>query len=206
MSRALVSLLLAAALPLGLGGCLFNQPLTAPSNVTSPNIDARLLGVFEFEQAGKKPADPKIIHRAAVLPAGVNRYVIYYRDFSKKPAKVLKFSGWLSRVDGATYLSLEDATPGSPTFGQHSFARFEWEFPGNFLLYAPNVPDAASAPNPYRVRRALRAQLKAGTAFPFAATYWRKIARVWWDPKAADTQATIPPEFETGTKRPFPGL
>lgn len=209
MSRALASrilpLLLLPVLALGLSGCLFDQPLTAWSNLTSPAIDSRLLGVFEFKQNGKKPDDPAIIHRAAVLPLGPNRYVIYYRDFSKKPAKTLKFVGWLSRVDNATYLSLEDQTEGSPTFGQHSFARYQWEFPGNFLISAPNVPEAANAANPYRVRRALRAQLKAGSAFPFEATYWKKIARIWWNPRDA-VPTEIPVEFEKGTERVNPGL
>ncbi len=206
MLRAPLTSLLLALLPLGLGGCLFNQPLTAPTNVTSPNLDSRLAGVFEYREAGKKPGEPPKIHRAAILPVGPNHYVIYYRDFSKKPARTLKFKGWISRVDTREYLSIEDQTAGSPTFGKFAFARFQWEFPGNFILGAPNVPDAADAKNPYRVRRALRAQLKAGSAFPFTPTYWKKIARVWWNPKDAEAGLNIPPEFEKGTDRPFPAF
>lgn len=224
MLRHPLALLLLALLPLGLGGCLFDQPLTSPTSLTTPNIDSRLLGVFEFREGSQekpKPApspDPDAkptpsptpdnvnVQRLAVLPLGPNQYVIYYRDFSKKPAQTLKFTGWLSRVDATNYLSFRDDTEGSATFGKYGFFRFEWEFPGNFLLYAPDMKDSEAAKSPFEMRRALRAKLKAGTAFPYQATYWRKIARIWWDPKGAEAGTTIPPEFEKGTTREDPGL
>ena len=119
--RTPLALALLALLSLSLGGCLFDHPLTEYS---STNLDTRLLGVFEFKEAEKpKPNQPptppgvdnSIIHRMAVLPLSANRYMIYYRDFSKKPAKVDKFIGWISRVDTNYYISFQDITEGSGT-------------------------------------------------------------------------------------------
>ncbi len=212
--RTPLALALLALLSLSLGGCLFDHPLTG---ISSTNIDTRLLGVFEFKDAAKvdpkKPADTtsspeiddSIISRVAVLPLAPNRYVIYYRDFGKKPAKVDKFIGWISRVDSNYYLAFRDDTEGSNTFGQYGFFRFEWEFPGNILLYAPDLKDLEHASS-YQLRAAVRKQLKAGTLFPYAATYWKKIARVWWDPAGAESGTSIPKEFEHGTLREDPAL
>ncbi|HEY8901683.1 MAG TPA: hypothetical protein VIM61_14825 [Chthoniobacterales bacterium] len=223
MLRHPLALLLLVLLPLGLGGCLFDQPLTDPNSLTTPNIDSRLLGVFEFRegpQEKRKPAkpDPEAsptpsptpdnvnVQRLAVMPLGPNKYIIYYRDFSKRPAKTYKFTGWLSRVDSTNYISFRDDTDGSESFGKYGFFKFEWEFPGNFLLYAPDMKESENAKSPFEMRKALRAKIKAGTAFPYTATYWSKIARIWWDPKAAEAGTNIPPEFENGTTRQDPGL
>ena len=202
--RTPLALLLLTLLSLGLGGCLFDHPL---SGYSSTNIDTRLLGVFEFKEGAKvdpkKPAragvDNTIIHRVAVLPLNANQYVIYYRDFSKKPAKVWKFVGWISRVDSAYYLTFRDETDGSPDFGKYGFFKFEWEFPGNITLHAPDLRGLESASS-FQLRAAVRKGLKAGTLFPFEATYWRKIARAWWNPAGAEAGTTIPEEFENGTK------
>ncbi|MGH8048149.1 MAG: hypothetical protein ACREKL_12975 [Chthoniobacterales bacterium] len=214
--RSPLALLLLVLLPLGLGGCLFDNPLTGWS---STNIDTRLLGVFEFKEADPNapknppPPDPtkpvvdtSIIHRVAVLPLDANRYVIYYRDFSKKPKQVWKFTGWISRVDARYYLTVRDDTEGSKTFGKYGFFRFDWEFPGNFLLYAPEMKDVDATASSYHLRTAVRKKLKEGTLFPFEATWWRKIARVWWDPTGAEAGASIPPEFEKGTTEENPGF
>jgi len=219
--RNTLALLLLAALPLGLGGCLFDHPLTEAS---STNLDTRLLGVFEFREGTKnkkeanaaakkqdaKPDDSDVeIHRLAVLPLSDSRYVIYYRDFSKKPAQTLKFIGWISRVDSSYYLTFRDETPGSQTFGKYGFFKFEWEFPGNFLLYAPDMKGLETASS-YQMRVGVRKRLKAGVLFPYEATYWQKIARVWGKPKDFNLRVgepdALPPEFENGTKRDNPGL
>ncbi len=134
----------------------------------------------------------------AVLPLSANQYVIYYRDFSKKPAKVDKFIGWISRVDSRYYISFQDVTEGSETFGKYGFFGFEWEFPGNIMLYAPDLKDLDHASS-FRLRAAVRKGVKAGTLFPYASTYWKKIARVWRDPKGAESGTSIPKEFEDGT-------
>ncbi len=224
MFRHPLALLLLALFTLGLGGCLFDQPLTSPTALTAPNIDSRLLGVFEFRDGSQEKSKPKTsgdpdasptpsptpdnvnVQRVAVMPLGPNHVVIYYRDFSKKPAQTLKFTGWLSRVDSSNYLSFRDDTEGSATFGKYGFFKFEWEFPGNILLYAPDMKDSENAPSSYALRRILRTKLKAGTAFPYEATYWKKIARIWWNPAGAAEGTTIPPEFENGTTRENPGL
>ena len=213
--RTPLALLLLALLCLGLGGCLFDHPLTGFS---STNIDTRLLGVFEFKQADPNapknppPPDPtkpvedhSIIHRVAVLPLGANEYIIYYRDFSKKPAKVWRFIGWISRVDSRYYLSFQDDTEGSKTFGKYGFFSFEWEYPGDILLYAPDLKGKEAASS-YQLRVAVRKGLKAGNLFPYEATYWKKIARAWWDPAGAREGTSIPPEFEKGTTLENPGL
>jgi hypothetical protein len=206
--RSLLALFLLALLPLGLGGCLFENPLTEWS---STNIDTRLLGVFEFKEANKDrkrddDADRSTIHRVAVLPQDANRYTIYYRDFSKKPAKVWKFTGWISRVDTFYYLTVRDETDGSLTFGKYGFFRFDWEFPGNFLVFTPDMKDVDAASSPYKLREAVRKKLKAGELFPYEPTWWRKIARAWWNPLLKTGQTEIPPEFANGTKQDNPGL
>jgi hypothetical protein len=222
--RTTLALLLLAALPLGLGGCLFDHPLT---EVSSTNIDTRLLGVFEFREgtknkkeanaaAKKQDAKPDAdkdndveIHRLAVLPLSDSRYVIYYRDFSKKPAQTMKFIGWISRVDSSYYLTFHDETPGSQTYGKYGFFKFEWEFPGNFLLYAPDMKGLEQASS-YQMRVGVRKRLKAGVLFPYEATYWQKISRVWGKPKDFGLRVgepdALPPEFENGTKLDNPGL
>lgn len=221
-----LALLLLALLPLGLGGCLFDHPLTSPANVTSPNLDSRFCGVFEFrdpKDKSKKPdasdkskkkgkdavpdnPDDYYIHRLAVLPVSANHYVIYYRDFSKKPAKTLKFNGWISRVDNDYYFSFQDETEGAPSFGKYGFFKFVWEFPGDFQLFTPNAKEFEGATSSYQMRRILRAKIREGTAFPYESTEWKKIARVWWNPLAKPATPEIPPEFETGTKLENPGL
>lgn len=226
MLRHPLALLLLAILPLTLGGCLFDKPLTSPSELTSPNLDSRLFGVFEFRTKSDKPKrnsdrkpddaateDEDDIQRIAIMPDGppllsgrTGHYIIYYRDFSKKPARTYKFLGWLSRVDSVPYLSFRDDTEGSETFGKYGFFRFEWEFPGNIVLYTPDMKDVEHATSSYAMRRALREKLKAGTAFPYTPTYWRKIARVWWDPTGAADGTSIPPEFEKGTTVENPGF
>jgi hypothetical protein len=223
--RHTLALLLLAVLPLGLGGCLFDHPLT---EVSSTNLDTRLLGVFEFKEgtknkkdaaaAAKKPGDTTAaaadddtaaIQRVAVLPLSDSRYVIYYRDFSKKPAQTMKFIGWISRVDSHYYLTFRDETEGSSTFGKYGFFKFEWEFPGNFQLYAPDMKGLEHASS-YQMRAGVRKRLKAGVLFPYEATYWRKIARVWTTPKDfylnISEPGALPPEFENGTKADNPGL
>jgi hypothetical protein len=209
--RTPLALLLLVLLSLGMGGCLFDHPLT---EMSSTNIDTRLLGVFEFSEVkpAKTPAgqleneNHPIIHRVAVLPLDNSRYIIYYRDFSKKPAQVLKYIGWISRVDNSYYLTFLDQTEGSGTFGKYGFFYFQWLFPGDFRLFAPNLKDVDTASSSYKLRAAVRKALKAGTLFPYEATAWRKIARIWWDPEGAATGTTIPPEFEKGTTRDHPGL
>jgi hypothetical protein len=207
--RSPLVLLLLALLPLGLGGCLFDKPLT---EISSTNIDSRLLGVFEFrekekgEQRRGEADDEKnvTIHRVAVLPADANRYTIYYRDFSKKPAQVSKYTGWISRVDDRYYLTFRDETEGSKTFGKYGFFGFSWQFPGDFLLYTPDMSNVETGASSYVQRVAVRKKLKAGALFPYEPTSWRKIARVWWNPLVKGEQTAIPPEFETGTKRENP--
>lgn len=214
-----LALLLIALLPLGLGGCLFDHPLTSPENVTSPNLDSRFCGVFEFREAkDKKRSRPVMgdtgsfkpeeynLHRLAVLPLSPARYVIYYRDFSKKPARTLKFRGWISRVDNGYYFSFQDETEGATSQGKYGFFRFVWTYPGDFLLYAPDANLFAGARSSYEMRKILRAGLRNDTAFPYEGTYWKKIARIWWDPAAAETGTSIPAEFEKGTTLPKPGL
>ena len=212
MFRNPLALLLLALLPLGLGGCLFDHPLTSPTSLATPNLDSRLLGVFEYREPPKvqpgveiKPEDYKI-QRVAVLPLDANHCVIYYRDFSKKPAQTMKFLGWMSRVDSTNYISFRDETEGSGTFGKYGFFKFEWQFPSDILLSSPDVKSLETAQSSYQMRRALRAGLKAGTAFPYEATKWEKIARIWWNPAGAAAGTTIPPEFEHGTKIDKPGL
>ncbi|HEY8904284.1 MAG TPA: hypothetical protein VIM48_11270 [Chthoniobacterales bacterium] len=215
--RTPFALLLLALSTLGLGGCLFDHPLTG---VSSANIDTRLLGVFEFHEAEKgatptptpppgtdlsKLPDHSIIHRVAVLPYGslangTCRYVIYYRNFSKKPAQTLKFLGWISRVDSRYYLTIQDITEGSPTFGKYGFIAYVWEFPGNFRVYAPDMTGFESATS-FQLRQAVRKKLKSDSLFPYKATYWEKIGRTWWDSKGAMDGSAIPREFYDGAPK-----
>ncbi len=204
------ALLIAAAL--ALTGCLYDTPITAAA---STNIDTRLLGVFEYQERVKRSevevaADeeekPKIIHRVAILPRDEDTYWIYYRNFSVSPAKVLRFIGWISRVDGDHYLSLQDDTADSKTLGKFAFAKFVWSFPGNFTISAPNMQGVENATTPREMRDALRARLADDTLFPYEATPWDKIARVYWDREAESPTAEIPKEFEDGATESFPGL
>ncbi len=211
MPRPSLALLLLALLTLSLGGCLFDHPLT---EVSSTNIDTRLLGVFEFEQnktstsgsAQTTGAADIVIHRVAVLPLDNSRYVIYYRDFSKKPAQVLKYTGWISRVDDAYYLTFRDENPGTPSQGKYGFFLFQWEYPGDIRLFTPDLSGLDVATSSFRIRQEVRKRLREGTLLPYDPTSWKKIARIWWDPKGAAEGTTIPPEFENGTKRTQPGL
>jgi hypothetical protein len=227
LRRHPLALLLLVLVPLGLGGCLFDHPLTNPENLTSPNLDSRFTGVFEFrepkdktkEKEKSKKADKKKdkdepidnpddynIQRMAVLPVSANHYVIYYRDFSKKPTQTHKFLGWISRVDQDYYISFQDETDGSPSRGKYGFFKFVWEFPGDFRLYAPDAKEFEGATSSYQMRRLLRAKLRNNTAFPYEATEWKKIARIWWNPLEKPAEPQIPKEFESGTTLVNPGL
>jgi hypothetical protein len=212
-ARPALAAVLAALASLLLVGCLDDTPITATA---STNIDTRLLGVFEYQERvkraetdpaladGEKP--PMIIHRAAILPRDADTYWIYYRNFSQSPAKVLRFIGWISRVDGDHYLSFQDDTAGSRTLGKFSFVKFAWTFPGNFTISAPNMQGVEAGATPFDRRAIVRARLEEGTLFPYEATPWDKIARVYWDRKAENPTIEIPKEFEEGTTRQFPGL
>ncbi len=203
-----------------LTGCLFDTPITSNA---STNIDTRLLGVFEYKQLVDRDATetvevieivdgeeviqvvepPMIIHRVAILPRDEDTYWIYYRNFGQTPAKVLRFIGWISRVDGDYYLSFQDDTAGSQAFGKFAFAKAEWIYPGNFAVSSPNMQGMENAATPYEMRRALRARLKEDTLFPYEPTPWNKIARVYWDRKAENPTVAIPKEFEEGTTEEF---
>jgi hypothetical protein len=206
--RTTLALAAGAALLLGLGGCLTDSPLTSSA---STNIDTRLLGVFEYDSGGGRKKDggdeasEKEILRVAVLPRSEDEYLIYYRDESKKPVETLEFIGWISRVDENYYLAIKDVTGGSSTFGKFSFMKFTWRWPGNIILHAPDQAGLEHASS-FQLRKAVRQKLRDDTLFPYEGTYWNKIARVWWDPKAENPATTIPKEFYTGTKRKHPGL
>lgn len=193
--RNLLALLLLA----GLSGCLYDQPLTSHP---STNIDTRFLGVFEFkERVRKRDGDGEEedkIQRVAILPHSESRYLIYYRDYSKKPVQTLTFIGWISRVDQAYYLTFRDETPGSETFGRYGFVGFDWKWPGNFMIFAPDVAGFEGAKSPFAMRQILRKKRKDGSLFPYQGTYWTRIARIWWDRKNPDPLTTVPKEFETG--------
>ncbi len=209
--RTILAVVISAGALLGLGGCLTDSPLTQDA---STNIDTRLLGVFEHDGSSgdsrrargeAEDSDKKELLRVAVLPRNENEYLIYYRDESKKPIETLQFVGWISRVDQKYYLTLEDVTEGSSTLGKFSFMKFTWRWPGNIILHAPDQAGLEGATS-FQLRQAVREKLKDGTLFPYEGTYWTRIARVWWDPKAENPATTIPKEFYTGTKRKHPGL
>ncbi len=208
-ARSALGMAFAAVACLALAGCLYDTPITPNA---STNIDTRLLGVFEYQQrvegaeVGEDGERPKIIHRAAILPRGEDTYWIYYRNFSVAPAKVFRFIGWISRVDGDHFLSLQDDTVDSPTLGKFAFVKFDWSFPGNFSISAPNMQGVEGAVTPGEMRTALRARLADDTLFPYEATPWEKIARISWDRTAENPTIEIPKEFEEGATRPFPGL
>lgn len=208
--QRLIAAAFLAVVILPLAGCLYDSPLTAQA---STNLDTRLLGVFEYKQSPTAPDDatgddrPKfIIHRVALIPRTEDTYWIFYRNFGETPAKTLRFIGWISRVDQKYYLSIQDDTAGSATFGKFSFVKFDWSFPGNFTVSSPNMQDLENVATPFEMRKGLRARLAEGTLFPYEATPWDKIARIYWDRKAENPEATIPKEFFEGTERDLPGL
>ncbi len=203
-----LALLLTAILPTT--GCLFDAPLTSEA---STNIDTRLLGVFEYreqppliENAPPEEQPPLIIHRVAVIPRSPDTYWIFYRNFGQPSAKTLRFIGWISRVDQDYYLSMQDDTVGLSTFGKFAFVKFDWNFPGNFAISSPNMQGLETVATPFEMREGVRSRLAEGTLFPYEATPWDKIARVYWDPKAENFEATLPKEFLEGTTRKQPGL
>lgn len=202
-------LLLAALLVCGLSGCLFEAPLTRHP---STNIDTRFLGVFEFnekaprrEAASSEETGPKV-HRVAIVRRSEGTYWIYYRNYSEKPVKTWRFIGWISRVDKAYYLTLQDDTEGSPTRGRYGFLKCDWKWPSTFVVYTPDMPGFENEKSSFKMRQAVRVKLKDNTLFPYEPTTWERIARTWWDRKATDPMSEIPKEFEDGTKRNFPGL
>lgn len=210
--RNLLVLLVAV---LGLSGCLYEKPL---SSTPSTNIDTRLLGVFEFSEkvrkrdaadedaSGEDAEEKENVQRVAILPHGESRYIIYYRDYSKSPVQTLTFIGWITRVDNDYYLSYRDDTPGSETFGRYGFLKFEWKWPGSFMVYMPDSDAFAGVPTSYAMRQMLRTKRKDGTLFPYQGTFWERIARVWWDQGNPDPLTTVPKEFETGRDEKGPLL
>ncbi len=208
--RRLIAVAMLVTTLLPLGGCLYDAPLTGQA---STNLDTRLLGVFEYRQrpVALEDADPDdepklIIHRAALIPRTEDTYWIFYRNFSETPAKTLRFIGWISRVDQEYYLSVQDDTVGSKSFGKFAFVKFDWNFPGNFTISSPNMQDLENVATPFEMRKGVRARLAEGTLFPYEATPWDKIARIHWDRKAENPEATLPKEFLEGTERNLPGL
>ncbi len=210
-ARTALGIAALAASLLALGGCLYDTPITANA---STNIDTRLLGVFEYKERipnaeledDTDEASKFKIHRAAIIPRDEDTYWIYYKNFSESPAKVLRFIGWISRVDGDYYLSMQDDTVDSPALGKFAFVKFDWSFPGNFTISAPNMQGVETVETPEEMRRALRARLADDTLFPYEPTPWDKIARVYWDRKAENPTIEIPREFEEGATENFPGL
>jgi hypothetical protein len=210
MQRRLPALLAALTIAMSQSGCLYDSPLTS---APSTNIDTRLLGVFEFdenyderssrkrgEEAGEEEAreEKRKVMRVAILPLDEDHYRILYRDLSKKPLRTLEFRGWISRVDEDYYLTLEDTTEGSPTFGKYAWVKFGWRWPGDFYVSTPDIAGFENV-TPYEMRKAVRLKRNGGTLFPFASTYWRKLDRIWWDWRGkTPPQDEIPKAFETG--------
>jgi hypothetical protein len=179
-----------------LGGCLYDAPL---SEFPSTNIDTRLLGIFEYNEPVKKTADgveviSTRVHRVAVVRQDVNRYTILYRNVTDAPKKILRFTGWISRVDTKYYLTIRDDTDGAPTFGKFGFVRYQWTWPSSIIISAPSIsPEEATSP--FKLRQAVRAKLKQDALFPFEPILWERVERTWWDVKSDDPTINIPVDF-----------
>jgi len=189
----LAALAVAATL---LSGCLYEHPVTP---YPSTNIDTRLLGVFQHNEAVKKIVDNVEVqsireHRVAIVRQDVNRYTILYKNVTDSPKTVLRFTGWISRVDTEYYLSFRDDDEKSKTFGKFGFVRFKWTWPSDMVISAPSV-DPASITSSFALRQLIRKSLKDDTLFPFEPTLWTRIARIWWDIKSDDPTANIPESF-----------
>lgn len=183
-------------------GCFFDVPLT---EISSRNINTRLLGVYQYIETPKEEGGEAITHRVAVIPKDENRYRIFYRNESKKPVRVEEWEGWISIVDGTEYLSIKNVTAGSPLFGKYTFLEFKWGYPYRVEIRFPNL-DGYVMENSYQMRQAMRAQLKANALFPFAGSGWDGIARIFWDRTTDDPMVMIPEEFEKGPLHPFPNM
>ncbi len=179
-----------------LSGCLYEFPLTP---FPSTNIDTRLLGVFEYNEPVIVIADgiettSVRTHRVAIVRQDVSRYTILYKNVTDAPAKVLQFTGWISRVDENYYLSFRDDDPASPTFGKFGFVDYAWTWPSSMVISAPGV-DPATFTSSYGLRGVVRQMLRQEALFPFQPTLWERIARVWWDIDSDDPTANIPDVF-----------
>ena len=179
-----------------LSGCLFEHPLTPYS---STNLDTRLLGVFQYNETVRTQVDgaevvSRRVHRVAVVRQDASRYTILYKNVTDAPKKILRFTGWISRVDTNYYLTFRDDDESSKTFGKFGFVRFAWTWPSSIVLTTPAI-EPGSVASSFALRQTVRAMLKEDTLFPFEPTLWERIARVWWDIDSDDPTANIPAEF-----------
>lgn len=179
-----------------LSGCLYEHPVTP---FPSTNLDTRLLGVFQHNESVKTEVDGVTVqstrtHRVAIVRKDVNRYIILYKNVTDAPDKVLRFTGWISRVDTNYYLTFQDDDPKSKTFGKFGFVRYDWTWPSSMVIFAPSI-DPEAVTTSFALRQLIRKSLKEETLFPFEPTLWERIARVWWDIKSDDPTANIPDAF-----------
>ncbi len=179
-----------------LSGCLFEHPLTP---YPSTNLDTRLLGVFQYNEAVRTQVDgeevtSRRVHRIAVVRQDVSRYTILYKNVTDAPKKIHRFTGWISRVDTNYYLTFRDDDASSETFGKFSFVRYTWTWPSSIVFAAPAI-EPGSVTSSFGLRQTVRAMLKEDTLFPFEPTSWERTARVWWDINSDDPTANIPAEF-----------
>jgi len=179
-----------------LSGCLYEHPVTP---LPSTNLDTRLLGVFQHDETVKTKVDGVEVqsirvHRVAIVRQDVNRYTILYKNVTDAPKKVLRFTGWISRVDTDYYLTFRDDDKDSKTFGKFGFVRYKWTWPSDMVISAPSV-DPEAVTSSFAFRELIRKSRKEGTLFPFEPTFWNRIARVWWDIKSDDPTANIPEAF-----------
>lgn len=179
-----------------LSGCLYEFPLTP---YPSTNIDTRLLGVFQYNETVRAVVNEVEVqtireHKVAIVRQDVSRYTILYKNVTDAPNKVLRFTGWISRVDTNYYLTFRDDDPDSKTFGKFGFVRYDWTWPSSMVITAPSI-DPAAVTSSFALRKLVRRSLKDESLFPFESTLWERTARVWWDLKSDDPTANIPKEF-----------
>jgi len=189
-----VAVLMAAVLLLS--GCLFEHPLTP---YPSTNLDTRLLGIFQYNETVRAQVDgaevvSQRVHRVAVVRQDDSKYTILYKNVTDAPGKILRFTGWISRVDTNYYLTFRDDDDSSKTFGKFGFVRYDWTWPSSIVISTPAI-EPESVVSPFALRQMVRGMLKEGTLFPFESTLWEQIARVWWDINSDDPTANIPAEF-----------
>ncbi|MEI8292898.1 MAG: hypothetical protein WCG66_02795 [bacterium] len=181
-------------LPLLLGACRFENPLTSSP---SEALNTWLLGEWELKEKGG-------VSSAVVSPLPNDRYSIHV-SLSPQAAKGRRdydFEAWASRVGNSTFFTLRNLrnAPDLPE-GAHVFLHAQMIDQVTVRLRSLQLdsPDNATS---QELRKEIRTRLKEGSLYKESKD-WRRVAEIYWT-KEGETGLFKPLRFAVPTSTDQP--
>ena len=160
-------------LPLMLGGCRFENPLT-----TSPSEDLNtwLLGEWQLKEKGG-------MSTAVVAPVSGDRYSVHLSLAPKGGGgrQDYDFEAWASRVGNSVFFTLRNLKiSANLPEGAHVFLHAQMIDQGTVRL-RPLQLDSPENATGLELRKEIRSRLKDGSLYvEDSAKDWKRVAEVYW--------------------------